>query len=186
MKSYTLVNPQLKGSIDVEFKCNSAIEAANLAYDTISKYFSNNVPNFSFTLQKGGSKFFHFDVKEKINKNNKIKFVIEENSTITNIDGLVKFIKINEEELEGGYKDDKHEKDDKHAKHSKKYKFDDDDSSSSSDSSDSDDDYYYYKPITRNMPITYWSYYPYVYNLKKVYVPTFVSSVTPYVYIAYE
>jgi hypothetical protein len=30
MKSYTLVNPQIKGSIDVEFKCNSAIEAANL------------------------------------------------------------------------------------------------------------------------------------------------------------
>jgi hypothetical protein len=182
MKSYTLVNPQLKGSIDVEFKCNSAIEAANLAYDSISKYFSNNVPNFSFTLQKGGSKFFHFDVKEKINRKDKIKFQIKENSTITNIDGLVKFIKINEEELEGGYKDDKH---DKHDKHSKKYKFDEDDSSSSSESSE-DDDYYYYKPITRNMPITYWSYYPYVYNLKKVYIPTFVPTVTPYVYIAYE
>jgi hypothetical protein len=188
MKSYTLVNPQLKGSIDVEFKCNSAIEAANLAYDSISKYFSNNVPNFSFTLQKGGAKFFHFNVKEKINnKKDKIKFIIEENSTITNIDGLLKFIKVNDEELEGGQKDDKH---DKHAKHSKKYKFDDDDSSSSSNSSDSDsdsdDDYYYYKPITRNMPITYWSYYPHVYNLKKVYVPTFVPTVTPYIYIAYE
>ena len=188
MKSYTLVNPHIEGSIGVEFKCKSAIEAANLAYNTISKYFSNNVPNFSFTLQKGGAKFFHFNVKEKINnKKDKIKFVIEENSTITNIDGLLKFIKVNDEELEGGNKEDKH------SKHSKKYKFDDDDDSSSSsssssslNSSDSDDDYYYYKPITRNMPITYWSYYPHVYNLKKVYVPTFVPTVTPYIYIAYE
>jgi hypothetical protein len=178
MKSYILVNPHIEGSMGVEFKCNSAIEAANLAYNTISKYFSNNVPNFSFTLQKGGAKFFHFDVKEKINKKDKIKFEIKENLTINNIDGLLKFIDNNESELEGGSKD---------KKHGKKYKFDDDEDSSSSSDSDSDEDYYYYhKPITRNMPITYWSYYPYVYNLKKVYVPTFVPTVTPYVYIAYE
>ena len=175
MKSYILVNPHIKGSIDIEFKSNSATEAANLAYETVSKYFSNNIPKFSFTLQKGGSdKFFHFDVKEKINKQDKIKFQIEENTSITTIDGLKKFIDNNEAELDGG--------------HSKKYKYDDSsESEDSSSSSDSDDDYYYYhKPIVRNMPITYWSYYPYVYNLKKVYIPTFVPTISPYVYINFS
>ncbi len=176
MKSYILVNPHIKGSIDIEFKSNSATEAANLAYGTLSKYFSNNIPKFSFTLQKGGSdKFFHFDVKEKINNKDKIKFQITENTSITTIDGLKKFIDNNEAELDGG-------------KHSKKYKYEDDeDDDSSSSSSDSDEDYYYYyKPITRNMPITYWSYYPYVYNLRKVYIPTFIPTISPYIYINYS
>ena len=184
MKSYILVNPHIKGSMDVEFKSNSATEAANLAYENISKYFSNNIPNFSFTLQKGGSeKFFHFNVREKINKNDKIKFKIEENTSITSIDGLKKFIDNNESEIDGGA--------DQlivGGKHDKKYKYDDSSSSSSSSSSESEDDdyYYYYKPIKRNMPITYWSYYPYVYNLRKVYVPTFVPTISPYVYINYS
>jgi hypothetical protein len=176
MNSYILVNPHIEGSIDTRFKTKSANEAATLAYDTISKYFSNNLPKFSFTLQKAGSdKFYHFDVNEKINKNDKIKFKIKENSNITNIDGLKKFIETNNNELDGG----------KYNKY-KKYKYEDE-SSSDSSSSDSDDDYYYYyKPITRTMPITYWSYYPYVYNLKKIYVPTFVPTISPYVYINFS
>ncbi len=173
MKSYILVNPHIEGSVNVKFKSKSAEEAASLAYDTISKYFSNNLPNFSFTLQKGGSdKFYHFDVTEKINKNDKIKYEIKENVKIANNDGLKKFISDIEEKQTGGKK-----------KH-KKYRYDDSDSSDSSDSSSDEDYYYYYKPVNRTVPITYWSYYPYVYSLDKFYVPTFISTVTPYVYIS--
>lgn len=177
MKSYILVNPHIEGSIETKFKTKSSAEAANLAYETVSKYFSNNLPKFTFTLQKAGSdKFYHFDVSEKINKNDKIKFEIKENTAVSNIDGLKKFIQTNEQELDGG-------------KHSKKYRLDDSESSdsSSSDSNSDDDYYYYYKPINRSMPITYWSYYPYVYpNIysRKLYVPTFVPTVTPYLYIS--
>lgn len=173
MKSYILVNPHIEGSVETKFKTKTANEAANLAYETISKYFSNNLPKFSFTLQKAGSdKFYHFDVKEKINKNDKIKFEINTNDTIQDTNGLKKFIETNEESLTGGK-----------SSHSKKYRLNDDDSSSSSESSD-DDYYYYYKPVNRSLPITYWSYYPYVYNLRKFYVPTFVPTISPYVYIS--
>jgi hypothetical protein len=181
MNSYILVNPHIEGSIDTKFKTKSANEAATLAYDTVSKYFSNNLPKFSFTLQKAGSdKFYHFDVNEKINKNDKIKFQIKEKTNVTNIDGLIKFIETNNTtDLAGGRSHRSH----RSHKYGK-YRYDDEDSS---DSSDSDDDYYYYyRPVTRNMPITYWSYYPYAYNLKQIYVPTFVPSISPYVYINFS
>jgi len=174
MKSYILVNPYIEGSINKKFKTKSVIDAANLSYETLSKYFSNNLPKFSFTLQKAGTdKFYHFDVNEKINKNDKIKFQIKQNESIKDVTGLKKFIDQNNEELVGG-KSNKN----------KKYKYSDDENDDDSSSSDSDDDYYYYyKPITRNMPITYWSYYPYIYNLQKVYIPTFIPTISPYVYI---
>jgi hypothetical protein len=176
MKSYILVNPHIEGSVETKFKTKTAEEAASLAYESISKYFSNNLPKFSFTIQKAGSdKYYHFDVKEKINKSDKIKFEIKKNEAIQDINGLKKFIEINEENLSGGK-----------TSHSKKYRLTDkdDDSSSSSSDSSTDDYYYYYKPVNRSMPITYWSYYPYVYSLRKFYVPTFVPTISPYVYIS--
>jgi hypothetical protein len=174
MKSYILVNPHIEGSVDTKFKTKNSEEAANLAYESISKYFSNNLPKFSFTLQKAGSnQFYHFEVSEKINKNDKVKYQIKANKSISNVQGLEKFIEANQEKLAGGK--DK----------SKKYRFDEDSSDSSSSSESSDDDYYYYyKPVNRSLPITYWSYYPYVYPLKKFYVPTFVPTISPYVYIS--
>jgi hypothetical protein len=174
MKSYILVNPHIEGSVETKFKTKTADEAASFAYESISKYFSNNLPKFSFTLQKAGSdKYYHFDVKEKINKNDKIKFEIKKNDLIQDINGLKKFIEVNEENLAGGK-----------SSHSKKYKLSDDDSDSSSSSSSDDNYYYYYKPVNRYQPISYWSYYPYVYNLRKFYVPTFVPTISPYVYIS--
>jgi hypothetical protein len=109
--------------------------------------------------------------KDDINKNQLVT-ILNENKSIQEINGLKKFIETNDENLAGGK-----------SLHSKKYKLDDSESSSSS--SDSDDDYYYYyKPVNRSLPITYWSYYPYVYNLRKFYVPTFVPTISPYVYIS--
>lgn len=177
MKSYVLVNPYIEGSFETEYKASSADEAANMAYENLSKFFSNNIPKFAFTIQKGGSdKFYHYNVNEKINGDDKIKFELQRNTSITNIDGLLKFIEKNDEEHAGGGK---------YSKHYYKYKDDSSDSSDSS-SSESEDYYYYYKPVNRPMPITYWSYYPYVYNIRKLYVPTFIPSILPYVYITIE
>lgn len=175
MKSYILVNPHIEGTMDTKFKANSVQDAANMAYETLSSYFSNNLPKFSFTLQKGGKdndKFYHFDVNEKINKAEKVKYTITLNEK-ANETILKKFIEENNEKQTGG----------KHRKYKKSYKYDDD----SDSSEDSDDDYYYYyKPIVRPQPINYWSYSPYVYGYKKMYVPTFIPTVTPYINIYWE
>jgi hypothetical protein len=172
MKSYTIVNPHIGGSMDTTFKTRNVNDAANLAFTSMSKYFSSNIPKFSFTLQKGGGEdFYHFTVTEKI-ADDKIKFSIQKENKFNN-DNLVKFIKENQEhDLKGG----------KRHSHHKKYKYDEDDSSSS----DSDDDYYYYyKPINRYQPINYWSYSPYVYNYRQFYVPTFIPTIVPYISISY-
>jgi len=176
MKSYILVNPQIQGTFDTKFKSHSSEDAAKMAYETLSKYFSNNIPKFSFTLQKGGSdKYYHFNVSEKITDKNKIKYNISENKNISNFDNFLKFVEECNEKLKGGdINGGKHHK-------KKKYKFDDDDDDSSSSSDE--DYYYYYKPLNRVQPITYWSYYPNLYNLQKIYIPTFIPSISPYIYI---
>lgn len=169
MKSYTLVNPHIEGSLNTKIKANTAQDAANLTFETLSKYFSINIPNFTFTLQKGGSdKYYHFNVQEKITTDDKIKFTIKQIEKV-NDEVLNKFIKSNDEKQSGGK--------------SKKYrKYSDDDS----DEDEDDDYYYYYKPIVRPEPIYYWSYAPYVYNIRKVYVPTFIPGITPYINIYWD
>jgi len=56
-------------------------------------------------------------------------------------------------------------------------------SSSSSESSDwmDDGEDFYHRKTYKLAPISYWWYDPQVYFLKKIYIPTFVSTVTPYV-----
>ena len=194
MKTYLLINPHIEGSLDTSFKTKSVDDAANMTYNTLSKYFSNNIPQFCFSLQKkdNSEKIYHFQVTEKITDGDKIKYEIRQlvdnefnNNNLTNFLASI-------EEQEGGrhrlseeptLHGGKHH----HSKKSKnKYKVYDDEDSSSSSSSDDDDYYYYYKPVNRTVPINYWSYSPYVYNMKRFYVPTFIPSVTPYIYITYN
>ena len=77
----------------------------------------------------------------------------------------------------------------------KKHKYDDDllddsDSNSDSDSDsdlldDSDSDFYplYTSGNIRAHPLTYWWYDPYVFRIKKYYLPTFIAPLAPYVQI---
>lgn len=51
-KYYMLVNPFIEGSIPKIYKGDNSLVAANNAYKTISKYFSNTVDNFKFSLLK--------------------------------------------------------------------------------------------------------------------------------------
>ena len=162
MKNFTLINPTIKGSINSTFKAKSSNEAAINAYKTISAYFSKNVPQFSFTMQEGGN-LHHFMAKEKITENGKIKFVVSPLTKIKNVTKMQKFI--GEIDTMAG---------------SGRYNLSDD---SSSDSSDQSSDYKYYKPIRRQRPIDYWYYYPNLYTYDYYYVPQFIPSLSPYVYI---
>ncbi len=138
---FTLENPKVEGDIKTEFKCDSALAAAKAAYASISKYFINSVDNFKFTLQSGGE-FYHFNVEEKINKDN-VDFVITPFKSEVNID-LLKHGKSALKKQSGGKK-----------RHHRKYD-DEDDSSESSDS-------FYYRRV--RFPINTWYYNPFVYVL---------------------
>lgn len=166
MEKYTLVNPVIQGTMETSFESKNRINAAGKAYDTMSKYFSNNMPHFNFTLKKG-SKFFHFNATEKLNDKGKIKTEIKEVTDVKNENKLDAFI-TKTQEIKGGGK--------------KKYKYDDSDSDSSDSDSESSD-YKYYRPMPRRSAIDYWHYYPYIYQYDYLYVPQFINTVTPYVEI---
>ena len=51
-KYYMLVNPYIEGTIPKIFKADNSLLASKAAYDSISKYFNNQVPEFKFTLLK--------------------------------------------------------------------------------------------------------------------------------------
>jgi len=186
MKSYLLVNPYIEGSMDKVFSANNSLDAANKAYSTISKYFSNSIPNFKFTLlrmkdsqvQSGGdySSFnftaknnkhlLHFKVKESKNNNSdRVDFSIQPFSG--------KLVLINE------FKQSLQKHTNRHTNKSggKKSKFDDDDSSSDSE--------LYEKKVKKSYiidPITYWWYNPFIYYTDSIYIPSFVSPLSfPYV-----
>lgn len=166
MKHYTLVNPQVQGTIDTKFQAKSSRDAGLHAYKTISGYFSNNVPEFSFTLKQGDN-FHHFRAKEKISDSGKIKYTVKEDMKITDISGLQKFIKESTDDLQGG----------KHSKY---------DDSSSSSSSSSSSAYDYYGRTYNKQPIYYWKYYPRVYPYQYYYFPQFVAPLSPYVYVKFS
>jgi len=166
---FQLVNPCIEGSIKTKFKGETSLEAANNAYEHISKYFSNNVPKFLFSLKKG-EKYYHFIVSESINKENKLKYVIKHYNKIIEPEQFTKILS-STNNLKGG------------KRKMKVYSDSDSDSSSSSSSSAMDKKFYKYKQYDTTQPITYWTYYPYIYSVKDLYMPTFIASINPYVSI---
>merc|ERR1711916_322350 len=90
MSEFYLVNPIVGGSLKTKFKAKNYLEAANKAYTTLSDNFSNNIPEFYFTLQKADSQnnlgkgknsdYKHFLVKEN-KKNNQVNYRITEHTT---------------------------------------------------------------------------------------------------------
>ena len=183
--TYTLVNPNVSGSVHTEIKADNSLQAAKKAYKNLAKHFNNNIPKFYFTLQKGTKgKYYHFEVKEK-KENEKVNFSIQSyqipgnsKKSVAAFEKKLKEFK-NKAETEGGASR-KNKK-----KHSKK------DSSSESDSDITDSDEYYYRKAKKlvptnsySYPIWYWWYDPYVYNLNSFYVPTFYAPLSPYIEIS--
>jgi hypothetical protein len=179
MGKYILVNPKIEGTIKTKVNAETALEAANLIFKEQSQYFSNNLPKFIFSLKKK-DEYFHFIVREKINKNNNLKYKISLYNKNINPDELQKIYSNN---LKGGHSKYNIYSDDDESDSSDSVSSDSD--SSDSDSSDSDSsnnyDYLLYKPLKK--PITYWSYYSYIYPTSNIYIPTFVPTLRPYINI---
>ncbi|QKF94028.1 hypothetical protein QKU48_gp0570 [Fadolivirus algeromassiliense] len=173
MSNYTLINPCIEGNIANTFSGKSQLDAAVDAWNGISKYITNNVPRFAFTLENNETnKLHHFVVNEKTAGDGSASYKISEldlemkPSDIKSFKNRINNFKKSKSSQDGG----------------KKHKDDDDDSSSSS--SEVFNVLKVYNYATRTVPIGYWWYDPLVYRLDSVYIPTFITPLTPYIEVA--
>ena len=185
MPEYYLVNPVIGGSLKTKFSGKNNLDAANKAYTTLSEYFNNNIPEFYFTLQEVSSKktqigagkvsdYNHFLVKET-KKGKQVNFRLVEHNVNNNSKELKNFRdqvkKLAVKSQLGGHK--KHSYDN----------YDDDD-----DIFEDDDSEMYFPKMKRStvlsQPVSFWWYDPYVFRIKKYYVPTWVAPLAPYMGIS--
>lgn len=175
MTSFRLINPYIEGSFKKIFTGNSAHDAATEAWNNLSKNFTNNVPKFAFTLEKlNGGTLHHYIVKEKIGNNKMVNYKLTE-MDIKNKSEQIKNFKNNLKTIQNGGKKRREEEDD-------------DESSSTSSDEDSESSEIFQKIrlqkfLKRDSPIVYWWYDPMLYNMDYFYMPTFVSTLSPYVAI---
>lgn len=171
MSNFKLINPTLKGNIKTTVTAHDPLDAAKEIWTHLSKYFTNDVPSFAFTIEnQDAGDLHHFKVQEKKQKN-EASFKIEAIDSKLKAADLKKF-KSRIDNLpaqKGGKKHDK--------------KKDDDDSSSSSSSEF--DALRMYKNFSQRtlQPILYWYYDPNPYYLETFFVPTFIQTIVPYVEI---
>ena len=204
VNTYVLVNPHIEGSLETKVKAKNSIEAGKLLYNNLSEHFSNNLPKFLFTIQKGSSgegKFYNFKVKEKKVKN-EINFSIEPFSIEGEKSALADFKKkLNNfknkrtSEMKGGAPKKKGSKKASKKKSAPKKK------GSKKASKKTDEDIFEdidvdiddspkmktelvkkYVPSSI-LPISYFRYDPFVYRLNSFFIPTFYSYLTPYVQV---
>lgn len=176
---YRLVNPHIEGDMKKSVKSKNSVAAARTLYKNLSEHFSNSVPKFYFTIQKGASgkgKYYHFLVKEKKGSDDEIKFNIEsynpdnESTLIKNFESKLSNFK-NKFNQAGG-------KARKGGKKSKKY---DDDFDDDEDLDSSEEIYVAarnYRPLVTS-PFYYWWYDSKLYNITSVFVPPVYPYLTP-------
>lgn len=151
---YILANPRLSGSNIKSSKKNSS-QAAEEIWNKLSENIKNYTPKFYFSIQEaGGSKLSHFVIKESI-EDDKVKYNLKEFKG-KKIDDK-SFIK--ELKQEGG----------------KKHRHYDDSSSSSSSS-----EMVFTFPAGKTHKDLLLSYYPTIYGVPNVVLPTFVSTFAPF------
>lgn len=176
MANYKLINPYIEGELSTVFSGKNQLDAALGAWTAVSKYVTNNVPQFAFTLEntKNG-KLHHFSINELLVGGNSAEFNIEELHKIT--PSVEKELKkrinnFKNSDMRGGKKHKKHKHDD-----------DEEDDSSSSSSSEVFSALKIFKNRNKVYPITYWWYDPFAYNFNNFYMPTFVAPLNPVVEI---
>lgn len=179
MPEFQLINPSIRGNITNRFSGKTQMDAATEAWDTISKYMTNNVPKFGFSLENmENGNVSHFVIKEEMDDEDFANYKIKELDLKMKPSDVKKFKekikKMTSTEMDGGKKH-------KHKKHH-------DDSSSSSSCSSTTSDYFsalkFPQAINYQQPIIYWWYDPLIYSFESVYIPTFVAPLTPYIEIA--
>jgi hypothetical protein len=173
MSNYKLINPYIEGSLVTTFSGASRLDAACSAWNNLSKYITNNVPKFAFTLENiNDGQLYHFLVKESLSGNNAADFKISELDLVLNGNILKQFR--NRISLKGGRK---------HRRHHKDKDEDDDESSSSSSTSEIFSAVRLNKVYSKAQPIVYWWYDPLIYEIDSIYIPTFVTPLVPYIEI---
>lgn len=172
MSNYKLINPYIEGTLVTTFTAPSQLDAACSAWEAISKYVTNTVPKFPFTLKNvNDGTLSHFIVKESLRGGKSADYKIKQLDLTLSKDITKQFEK--RLAMKGGKK---HKKDRKEG--------DEDDNSSSSSSSSSSEEFSaikLHKMYTKAQPITYWWYDPIVYEIESVYIPTFVAPLLPYI-----
>jgi hypothetical protein len=73
--AYRLINPHVEGSLNTIVRAKNSFRAGTKIYEAMSKYFTNHVENFHFTIQNLETKdLTHFRVNEKKGKDNTVDF----------------------------------------------------------------------------------------------------------------
>jgi hypothetical protein len=182
MTKYNLVNPCIGGSLNTQYGGKTHLEAAKNAWVDLSQYLTNNVPKFAFTLEKtSDGKLYHFNINETIGENKNASFSITE----LNVDLSSKQIS----SLKTDYNNMQQKLDSQLGGKKHRYRDNNDndknDDSSSDSSSDSDliNTIKLLKYKQQNQPIVYWWYNPLVYRTNNLYMPTFITPLSPYVHI---
>jgi hypothetical protein len=161
--SYILLNPYLEGKKIVSPKSNLNL-AADEIWSDLSTKVKNYIPEFYFSIQNiKDNKIHHIRVRENL-ENNKVKYnlkVLTNKRYHANDKVLLSEIK-NINDMKGGKR---HRRDD-----------------SSSSSSSSDEEIVYTFPKNKyNSPIVSLNYYPSIYGVRNILLPSFVGSFTPFV-----
>lgn len=176
---YTLVNPQILGSIDTTVKAGNSLKAAKQFYKALSEHFNNTIPSFHFTIQKGGSgkgKYYHFKVSEEKDEDT-VDFTLEPIQIANEEEAIARFQSRSSAfkkkcEQAGGAKKGKRRP---HA--------DSDDDLFDTEEDERVKTLWSIFPTVYDYPIGYFWYDPYVYNLDFYYIPTFYSYITPFIEI---
>lgn len=160
--TFTLVNPVIHEK-SITSKEKQSGGAAQDIWEQLSNNIKHYTSKFYFSIANTkNNKLSHYKVKEN-NEDGKIKYVISE---YKNIDESLPVDK----DMKGGKRRN-------HRKH------DDSSSSSSSDSDSSSDSYVYYpnsksrRNYNSGVSVTY---YPSIYGVKDIILPTFSSVIAPY------
>lgn len=174
MHKYKFVNPKIGEQFDDTVEAESPVEAAKKLWLRLAEFITGSIPQFSFTIEELGKGTLHsFQVEEtphgKITDYNIAE--IRLNLTPTQEAKLLSYV----ENLHVSQKGGKHKR--------RRYERDDDDGDSST-TEDVYNKFNMFQAINRPQPISYLWYTPSIYNLKKLYVPTFNAPLIPYVEIS--
>lgn len=157
--TFKLVNPNISNH-EFSSKRSKANKAAGEIWKEFAKNISSYTPKFFFTIQNtSDNSLHHFKVKEQVNGDD-VKHVISK--VKLNISDTELLNQINQKSKQSG---------------GKSYISDDDSSSSSSDA-----DFRYSFTTLNNTPMVL-NYYPNIYGVPNVFLPSFVSTFTPMVRI---
>ena len=176
MKTFTLINPLIIGTMKTEYTANNGMDAVSQFWNELGSHLALNVPELYVTMKTSDNNLAHFVINEKLGKNKVAEYTISEYKNELSKKKEIKF-------LEAVSKYEKRGKSLTGGSIEKKPKRDRSKDSSSSSDSDLDDDYYNFRRYRSrlNTPISMLYYTPLIYNVDTVVIPTFVPTIAPYV-----